>query len=138
MASPLTSVPCRPLGTRVENRALLIHSGWNWALQALSPEGRLCVGLAIVSLVGERGLSKWRRCMEARTGPVNRDRLPDTRRDVTVAHSCMQAQRELQRESSTWMGGDGGRGLEQGWRRPCGPEEASWPQSPPCPAPSFP
>ena len=75
--------------------------------------------------------------MEARTGPVNRDRLPDTRRDVTVAHSCMQAQRELQRESSTWMGGDEGRGLEQGWHRPCGPEEASWPQSPPRPACGF-
>lgn len=72
------------LGTRVENRALLVHSGLNWALQALSPEGRLCIGLAIVSLVGEHGCSKWRRCMEICTGMENRDRLPDTCRDVKV------------------------------------------------------
>lgn len=138
MVSLPTSIPYCPPGTRVENRALLVHSGWNRALQALSPERRLCVGLAIVSLVGEHGVSKWRRCIEMCTGPESRDRLPDTCRVVKVAHSCIQAQRELQRKSSTLMGRDGGRGLEQGWHRPCGPEEASWPQSPLCPAPSLP
>lgn len=67
---------------------MLVHSGSNRALQALSPEGRLCVGLAIVSLVGEHGRSKWRRCMEICTRMENRDRLPDTRRDVKVAAAC--------------------------------------------------
>lgn len=45
--------PCCPTRDQGGGQSLLVHSGWNRALQALAQKGRLCVGLAIVNLVGE-------------------------------------------------------------------------------------
>ena len=53
----------------------------------------------------------------------------------TPAHEPRQGIRERE---VTRMPGDRGRGVEQSWCRSCGPEEATWQQSPPRPAPPHP
>lgn len=85
-------------GSRVENRSLLIQSGWNWPLQTLSREGRVHVSPAIIStwenMVVASGEDGQRGAQGQRKG---RD-PPGTHRDVGGLHTRIRANRASEGE----------------------------------------